>query len=140
MRNIDRGIEDGRARGRHGQGPYRYPWFQRYFLRYVGPPPRVRVRTTRVFQPAPSRPLAGTLDAFVRLQDDFQQRVGRADGLDLRRVRVPSPAFKYFRVCLGMAFTYMTAHQRRHFWQVRGLRDRLDRERPLRTPGVPALP
>lgn len=123
MATIDDGIALGRLRGWHGRGPFRYPWLQRQFVsRYVEPPPRVRVRTLRAFQPAPERALDGTLEQFVRLQEDFQRRLARAEGLDLRRIRVPSPPTRLFRISLGMAFAYMSAHQRRHFWQARDVR------------------
>jgi len=88
----------------------------------VEPPPRFRVKAPGVFRPGPATPLAGTLEEFVALQEHFQQRLHDAEGLHLRRIRVPSPAFRRLKIGLGAAFAVIAAHQRRHLWQAQQVR------------------
>ena len=54
-----------------------------------------RIKAPRAFAPAPEARLAESLAAFVALQDEFQQRLARADGLDLRRVKARSPVSRH---------------------------------------------
>jgi hypothetical protein len=51
------------------------------------------------------------------------QRVRATSGLHLARIRITSPASRFFRMSLGQCFGMLAAHQRRHLWQARGVRD-----------------
>jgi hypothetical protein len=59
----------------------------------------------------------------------YIDRLRQANGLDLSRARVRSPASKWLRMPLGSGFAVMTAHERRHLWQAR---------RVTSSPGFPA--
>ncbi len=41
---FDRAIEEGRAKGRLGQGPFRYGWFANWNIRFMEPPPKRLMR------------------------------------------------------------------------------------------------
>jgi hypothetical protein len=47
----------------------------------------------------------------------------RADGLDLKRAVVTSPASRFFRMSLGAYLAFLAAHDRRHLWQARQVRE-----------------
>jgi len=53
------------------------------------------------------------------------ERVRRDDGLDLAHVRTISPVNRLLRMPLGAYFDFFIAHDRRHLWQARNVRNRL---------------
>jgi hypothetical protein len=60
---------------------------------------------------------------FQEWQERFADRLRAADGLDLRRIRSRSPAVTRLTYSLGTAFAIFLAHERRHLWQARGIRN-----------------
>ena len=122
LRALDRAIEDGRSKGLLGAGPFRYGLLETWTVRAMDAPPMFRIKAPRAFAPAPEARLAESLAAFVALQDEFQQCLARAEGLDLRRVKARSPVSRHLKFSLGKAFAGIAAHQRRHLWQARQLR------------------
>lgn len=118
---MDEGIANAIRRGLYGEGPFRYNWLGRLFVKTVEPPPRFRVKAPTAFQPSPSRKRPETLAAFRAYQVQFIDRLRQANGLDLARARVQSPAASYLRVPLGSGFAVMVAHERRHLLQARNV-------------------
>lgn len=116
---LDEGIASAIRRGLYGDGPFTYNWIGRLMPRMVEPPPRIRVRTPRSFQPPVDRARREILAAFRAYQVQFVDRLRQANGLDLARARVASPISSWVRMSLGGAFALMTAHERRHLWQAR---------------------
>jgi hypothetical protein len=120
---MDRTIDDARARGLTGSGPFTYPLFERLFLASNEPPPRFRMKAPKVLTPAPAKPMADIVAEFIDWQDRIGERIRRADGLDLRRARGKSPALPLFSWSLGSLFAITLAHERRHLWQARQVRN-----------------
>ena len=81
------------------------------------------VKAPKSFAPASESRLAESRDAFLALQGEFQERLTRADGLDLGKVKARSPVSRHIKFSLGKAFAAIAAHQRRHLWQARQLRN-----------------
>jgi len=118
---LDEGIANAIRRGLYGEGPFRYNWIGRMFVKTVEPPPRFRVKAPVAFQPSPSRKRPETLAAFRAYQVQFIDRLRQANGLDLARARVQSPAASYLRLPLGSGFAVMIGHERRHLLQARNV-------------------
>jgi hypothetical protein len=57
--------------------------------------------------------------AFRAYQVQFIDRLRQANGLDLARARVRSPAVSWLRLPLGSGFALVVAHERRHLLQAR---------------------
>jgi hypothetical protein len=51
----------------------------------------------------------------------------RADGLDLRRIKVATPISRFLKMSLGMMFAQAAAHEQRHLMQARRVREQLPR-------------
>ncbi len=121
---IDQTIERARARGLTSNGPFVHGPLERMFIRSMEPPPRYRVRGPRVFQPSSSsqRSVTAVSREFLAWQRAIDERIARADGVDLRRARGPSPAVPLIRWSLGAMLAVMLAHERRHLWQAREVR------------------
>jgi hypothetical protein len=122
---FERAIEQGRAKGLMGQGPFRYGWFASWVAGSMEPPPRWRMRTVKILKvPAgATHALARVLPEFIALRDQLADRVRRANSLDLRRVRVVSPVNRLLRMPIGAYFQFVLAHDRRHLWQARQVRN-----------------
>jgi hypothetical protein len=126
---FDRAIADGRAKGRtaKGGGPPRYGWFSRWMIGSMEPPPKRRMTTFPIF----AVPVGGThalgrvLPEFVTIRDQLAERVRRADGLDLQGNRTVSPVTRLLRMPLGAYLQFVIAHDRRHLWQARQVRNGL---------------
>jgi hypothetical protein len=124
---FDRAIADGKAKGRvaKGGGPARYGWFSRWMIGSMEPPPKRRMKTFLIF----AVPVGGThaigrvLPDFVSVRDQLAERVRRADGLDLQGNRTVSPVTRLLRMPLGAYLQFVIAHDRRHLWQARQVRN-----------------
>jgi len=118
---LDEGIASAIRRGLYGEGPFRYNWLGRMFVKTVEPPARFRVKAPAAFEPAQYRKRPETLAAFRAYQVQFIDRLRQANGLDLARARVQSAAFSFLRLPLGSGFSTMVAHERRHLLQARNV-------------------
>jgi hypothetical protein len=118
---LDEAIAEGIRGGLYGEGPFRYGWLDRLILRASEPPSRWHVWSPAAFLPAHGEPRDEVLGTFQDFQDELIDRLRRADGLDLVRVRVTSPVAGWRRFSLGAAFAVIAAHERRHLWQARSV-------------------
>jgi hypothetical protein len=132
---FDRSIAEGRAKGQTakagGAGPTRYGWFSRWMIGSMEPPPKRRMKTFDIFAvPAGgAHALGGVLPEFVAVRDQLAERVRRSDGLDLKRIRTVSPVTRLLRLPLGAYLQFVIAHDRRHLWQARQVRNALSASR-----------
>lgn len=93
--------------------------------RTMGPPVRVKTKTTAQFMPANVRSVAGLIQEFERLHDEQLRRVERADGLPLSSVRVVSPFNAKVRYNLYSCLAILPRHEHRHLWQAEQVANRL---------------
>ena len=120
---FDRAIAEGRARALLGSGPFRYGWFARSLAWSMEPPPRFRMKSPKLMRTTPAeRAIEPVVRDFVAVRDALAKRVRDADGLDLARAKITSPANRFLRVPLGAYFAFILAHERRHLWQARQVR------------------
>ena len=115
---IDAGIERARSLGVTGKPPFRHPWMSRWFVRSFEPPPGIRFPAPKPFRPPEALPpFEPILGAFLALGPEIGARLDAARGLDLGRARVVSPVTPLLRLSLGMAFSLLAVHERRHLYQ-----------------------
>ncbi|HEY0080883.1 MAG TPA: DinB family protein [Pyrinomonadaceae bacterium] len=124
LRTVDKGIKQARSEQLFSRGPYRHGLLGRWFLRATEPPVRrVKVKAPKVIAPLPEHLLAVVAPAFMSLQDAVLQRIREANGLDLGRARIKSPFLGLLRLSLGQSILAILAHERRHLWQARQVRN-----------------
>lgn len=116
---LDEGIADAIRRGLYHPGPYTYNWIGRVMVWVVSPNTRIRATAPKAFQPPVGRPRHDVMAAFRAYQVQYIDRLRQANGLDLARSRVSSPAVRWIRMPLGSGFAVMIAHERRHLGQAR---------------------
>ena len=114
---LDHKIAKASELGVRGEGPYSHPFLGRLYVRFVEPPPKIRVRAPKAYVPKADQPLADVAPRFLELQDEIIRRVIAADGLDLGGIRMSSPITRRFKMSLGQWFAFLAAHERRHLWQ-----------------------
>ncbi len=127
---FDRAITEGSARGKTSSGPFGYGWFSRLMIASMEPPPRFRMKTPMKKSAGTTHRAADVLPEFILVRDLLAARVRQSDGLDLARIRIRSPVNRLIRMPLGAYFRFILAHDRRHLWQARQVRD---------APGFPAM-
>lgn len=115
--SLDEGIADAIRRGQYGEAPFHYNWLGRKFVQSQELPVKRKFKSAKVFTPPAFRPRHESMAAFRAYQVQFIDRLRQANGLDLARARVKSPALSWLRLPLGSGFALMIAHERRHLWQ-----------------------
>jgi hypothetical protein len=122
---VETAVDEARAKGITGTGPFEYPIWERFILRETEPPVRHAMPAPKRFTPIHGQPITGVLPTFLHVQRQFTLQIERADGLDLRRVKVPTPITRLLKLSLGTALAQAAAHERRHMAQARRVRERL---------------
>jgi len=64
---IEQAIDDGRARGLTGSGPFEFPALERLLLRETEPPARHSLSAPKRFVPLHNQPLTGIMPSFREL-------------------------------------------------------------------------
>lgn len=121
---LDRRMRAAREQGLLSRGPVRQGFIGKLFVRSLEPPAKIRFKAPKVFTPMPEHLLSVISPAFAQLQEQLIARLYVANELDLKRVRVISPASRFLKLSLGHAFALIAAHERRHLWQARQIRQK----------------
>jgi hypothetical protein len=116
-------LADARGRGRLADGPFGYGWLGKWIIAHTEPPSKHKFKAPRAFAPAYGQPITAVLPTFRQLQDQLSVQLQQASGLDLARIKVPAPEARPLRFNLQFAFTWIAAHERRHLWQARQVRN-----------------
>jgi hypothetical protein len=116
---LDEAIAEALRRRAYAEAPFRLSWSGRLLVRTSEPRSRMRLRSPRLFQPAPSGSRRDVVTRLRAHQLEYVDRLRRANGLDLSRARVVSPVSRWLRFSLGTSFAVIAAHQRRHLCQAR---------------------
>jgi DinB superfamily len=124
---VAKAVDEAKVRRIEGTGPFDYPAWERFILRETEPPVRHPMPAPKRFVPIHGQPITGILPTFLHVQRQFTIQIERADGLDLRRVKVPTPISRLLKLSLGTTLAQAAAHERRHMAQARRVRERLPR-------------
>lgn len=121
---FERVIGRARERGRTGTGPFTMNWTGHWFAGLLEPPPKRRFKAPRAFRPRHrTRPAGAVVRDHAEANRTIQNLVRSADGLHLGRIRMASPLTPLLRFNLDAAFRIHAAHERRHLWQARQVRE-----------------
>ena len=116
-------ISDARSQGLLSQGPFRYGRLEKWIVRLVEPSPKSKFKVPKGYAPSSNRPYAELVPTFFRLQEEFLDCLHQANGIDLSKVKVDNPVIKWFRLSLGQYLALHAAHERRHLWQARRIKE-----------------
>jgi hypothetical protein len=124
--NIHRAINEARSRGLLSAGPFRYGVIEKWFVRQMEPPAKMKFKAPKAYRPSASQPQADVVAGFDSLQDEFLRCIHEANGIDLSRTKVSNAATSWFRLSLGQELAFDAAHERRHLWQARRVKEESD--------------
>ena len=98
-------------------------------MRSLEPPVKLalKMRAPRLIRPSPAPALADALAAYLRWHDEAAAFVRDHADLDLARILFPNPFVKGLRFSLATGVHVIAAHERRHLWQARRVRDAAER-------------
>lgn len=119
---IRQAVADGRLRGLVAPGPFAPSLVERWFIGMLEPPVRLRVKAPRAFVAPAELEVGETLARWSFLHHQFAEVVTSAAGLDRGRIKVRSQ-FGPISFGLGATFAILLAHERRHVWQARQVRN-----------------
>jgi DinB superfamily len=97
----------------------------RLFIRNLEPPYRLRFKVLTPLIPR-RHDYDSTWGAFEESQVQLAKTIRSAAGLAIDQVRVESPVYARFRYNVYGALCMLTAHQRRHLWQMEQILKALD--------------
>jgi len=130
LARMERQINDAQENGPFGEEPFRYGFVSRTFIRLMNPESRLSIPAPPSYEPEMQDTLEphAVATEFLQLQDDLLACIERSRGLDLRRVRVPSPALPIVSLSLGAWYEATIAHEKRHLSQARKAVSRVQTE------------
>ena len=105
--------------------------------RTMEPPvkPAFKGKAPKLIRPRPSPPLADALRRFLESQNLPRRFLRTYADIDLAGVRFPNPFVRGVRFSLATGLHVIVAHERRHLWQARRVREALAASNSrLRTP------
>ena len=119
---IEEAIETLRRDNQRSEGPFHYGWGERFFIRILSPNPPLKVPVPSLFIPKTvQEPLTQALEPFLELQERYLQVIERANGYDLKAIKVTSPSSSLVKMTVGSYLESMVAHGLYHWTQVEAL-------------------
>ena len=116
-------VMTARSRGALASGPFRYGFIARWFLKALAPRGSRPVPAPKLFRPSSSHLECTTVVSRVQeVQQAFIAVPASADGLDLARIRIASPALALLRLPLGSWLLSTASHMLRHLNQAQDVR------------------
>ncbi len=122
VRIIEAALEDAKARRFTARGVIAHGFFGKWILANTEPPPKRRYKSPRGFTPSYGQPITAVLPTFLHLQDQLKLQIEQSTGLDLGRIKLPAPGLP-LRFNLLLTLEWIAAHERRHLWQARQVRE-----------------
>lgn len=84
-----------------------------------------KMTSPAVWRPAPEA-RADVVEEYIKVRQRLVEAMRQADGHDLRRTKLSSPAAKFIRMNLGDAFLTLVVHTQRHLQQIERIRAHAD--------------
>jgi hypothetical protein len=122
VRIIETALEEAKARRFVARGVVVHGFLAKWILANTEPPPKRHYRSPRGFTPSYGQPITAVLPTFLHLQDQLTLEIEQANGMDLARIKVQAPALPV-RFNLLLTLEWIVAHERRHLWQARQVRE-----------------
>ena len=121
LRSLEKTIQRAQKKGPFGDPPFEYGFVSRWFVHVMKPSSGWTFDAPSLFEPEAPNTLYPNeaVDEFLALQDELAEHVEATKGLDLRRLRLSSPAIPLLRISLGAWFEATLAHEKRHLEQAR---------------------
>jgi hypothetical protein len=110
-------IHKAKAVGKISDRQHRPGFLGKYMTRSMEPPVKKKMKTQKIYVPKSEVNTGTLLEEYKDVHNTFKQLIREADGVDLSKVKMASPAWKMLKLNLGDWFFFSAAHERRHLWQ-----------------------
>jgi hypothetical protein len=111
-------------RARLRRGPIAPGWLARKFVQALEPPVKHRVGARPLVLPEDKRDPRLALEGLLESHASIRRLMADAADLDLNRIRFRNPFLRNWRIfTVGTGFLVLPAHERRHLWQARKVRE-----------------
>lgn len=114
---FEEGLKIAEEKNLRSNGSFKYSWFAKKFIGFVEPPPKVKVKAPKKWRPNSRINKTKATTAFLQLQDRWVDLINRSVGLDISKIKLPSPASKFIKFSAFEILGVNSAHQRRHLLQ-----------------------
>jgi len=121
-RQIENGLKKAEQKKYILKGPYKFSWLGKKFINNIEPPVKRKFKNPVRWAPDSKLSLQKIKDEYLALQDRYIDLLKRSGGLDIMRVKLPSPATSLLRFSIYEMFHVNAAHQRRHLWQAKNVK------------------
>jgi hypothetical protein len=117
-----------REQQRWRRGPAQPGAIARLFVLLLEPPVRngFKMKSPNAIRPRPAPGLAESFAAFVASQNDVRIFLREHGNLDLTGVGFRNPFVRGIRFSLATGLHVIAAHERRHLWQARRVREQVE--------------
>jgi hypothetical protein len=125
LRAMEPAAARARDTGRLRRGPARPGLIGGWFVNYLEPPvkPRLKSKAPRAIRPRTGPALSDAMRVFLESQVEVRRFVRNYGAIDLNGVRFPNPFIAGIRFSLATGLHVIAAHERRHLWQARRVRE-----------------
>jgi hypothetical protein len=107
-------------------GELKRSWLANKFINSIEPPVKLKLRAPKRWKPETKINRSKAASAYLQLQDRWIDLVKRSAGWDIMKVKLPSPATKVIRFSAYEILGINSAHQRRHFLQVKKVKEEIN--------------
>jgi len=114
---IERGLKKAQQKNLVLKSNYKFSWLGRSFIKNIEPPVKRKFKNPVRWAPDSKLLMKNIQDEYLLLQDRYIDLIYDSKGLDIMKVKLPSPATSLLRFSIYEMFAVNAAHQRRHLWQ-----------------------
>jgi DinB superfamily len=110
-------ISQARPRKGSGNAPYKMDFWGRMLSWILEPPARIKSKTPKWFEPAPSLEIGTVLQGFLDRQERLIATLQKCQGRAIDQVKMASTVDSRIHYSVWSGFVVTAAHERRHLWQ-----------------------
>ncbi|HYU79439.1 MAG TPA: DinB family protein [Vicinamibacterales bacterium] len=97
----------------------------RWFVRVLEPPMKTKTKARPEMRPRSNLRREGLVEAFKKSHDSYRALVQQCAEVDVNRVKGPNPFFRFIPMRISTVLQIIPAHDRRHLWQAKNVKDAL---------------
>jgi hypothetical protein len=122
---IEKGINEAKEKKLFTEGNYKTSWFAGKFIKNVEPPVKRRLKAPVKWTPHSELSIDKVTKNFIDLKGRYIELLKKSDGVNIGKIRIPSPATNLIKFPVFVLFKINAAHQRRHLWQAKNVKNNL---------------
>lgn len=119
---IENGLKIAKDKNLLSDGPFKISWFAGKFIGNVEPPVKRKLKAPQKWRPSSDLSLDEVTSSYIKNQDKYIELLKNSAGLNIGKVKLPSPATNLIKFSIFVMFNINSAHQKRHLWQASNVR------------------